>query len=157
MKKSVKILSFFAAILLIALSCKDEMTNEPFTNGSATIQGIAFAELDLSNAELEYVPQGVHIYAEINSQDLVQFPSGGVNYGTIVYDTTIGADGSFTFQIDANLKNVTVNFYSDDFRADQVQFDASVESKVFNLPMIYSVVVRDGVTKIVEVVFYEVI
>ena len=155
MKKTVKLFSLLAAIVLIAASCKDEMTNEPFENGSATIQGTARIDLDLSNTELEYVPQGVNIYAEINSTDLVQFPSGGSNYGPIVYSTVIGADGSFTFQIDANLKNVTVSFYADDFLADQVQFDSSIEEKVFYLPMIYTEVVRDGVTKIVEVIFYE--
>jgi len=155
MKKTIKLFSILIAVACIALSCKDEMTNEPFENGSATIQGTALIDLDLSNLELEYVPQGVRIYAEINSSDLVQFPSPGVDYGPIIIETEVGADGEFTFTIPSNTKNVTVVFSADDFIADQIQFDSSVEEEVFYLPLIYSEVVRDGVTKIIEITFYE--
>ncbi len=159
MKKTIKLLSIIVAITLIAFSCKEEMSNEPFENGTAIIQGTALVDLDFSNDIPDYtpevVPQGTHIYGIINSIDLVQFPSGGINYGTIILDTIVGADGSFTFVVPANEKNVTVNFSADDFEADQVQFDATVETKVFYLPAIYSEVVRDGVLRITELTFAE--
>ena len=86
---------------------------------------------------------------------MVQFPSAGVNYGTILCDTIVGAGGNFTLVIPANANSVTVNFYADDFRADQIQFDETVESKVFYLPNIYTEVVRNGVTRITELTFFE--
>ena len=159
MKKSIKLFSILIAIIVIAVSCEDEMSNEPFENGTALIQGTALVNLDFTNdvpvVVYESVPQGVRIYAEINAMDLVQFPSGGVNYGTILTDTVIDANGNFTLEVPANAKNVTVNFFADDFSADQVQFDQSVEEKVFYLPNIYSEVVRDGVTRITELTFIE--
>lgn len=158
MKKTICFIGI--SIALLTFSCKDEMSNEPFENGSATIQGTALVNTDFTNdvggiIVNEYVPQGVRIYAEINSVDLVQFPAGGVDYGTILIDTTIGANGSFTLVIPANMKNVNVTFYADDFRADQIQIDASVESKIFYLPNIYTEVVHDGVIRITEIIFFE--
>jgi hypothetical protein len=135
------------------------MSNEPFENGSAVIQGTALVNLDFTNdapvVTYESVPQGTRIYGIINAIDLVQFPSGGVNYGTIVIDTIVEADGTFTLEVPANEKNVTVNFAADDFRADQVQFDQSLESKVFYLPAVYNEVVQDGVLRITELTFIE--
>ena len=161
MKKIIYLIGIFAA--MVTLSCKDEMSNEPFENGSAIIQGTALVNTDFTNDTLsgidpisyEAVPQGVHIWAEINSSDLVQFPSAGVNYGTILCDTIVGAGGNFTLVIPANANSVTVNFYADDFRADQIQFDETVESKIFYLPNIYTEVVRNGVTRITELTFFE--
>lgn len=159
MKKTIFFLGISIAVL--TFSCKDEMSNEPFENGSATIRGTALVDTDLSNnvdgiVVNEYVPQGVRIYAEINSADLVQFPEVGVDYGTILIDTTIGTNGSFTLVVPANMKTVDVSFYADDFRADQVQYDYSVESKIFSLPTYtYSEKVYDGVIRITELIFYE--
>ena len=79
----------------------------------------------------------------------------GVDYGDIIYDTVIGASGTFTFEIAANNKNVTVSLYSDDFIANQIQFDETVEPTVFYLPEIYTVNVTAGVTRIIEVDFFE--
>ncbi len=159
MKKTIQFLSILVAVTLVIISCKDEMKNEPFENGSAIIQGTALVNTDFTNDTAgiiyENAPVGTHIYGEINSSDLVQFPAGGVDYGSILVDTTVEANGNFTLVIPANTKNVTVNFYADDFRANQVQFDTTVESKIFYLPNIYSEVVRDGVTKITEITFFE--
>ncbi len=163
MKKTIKFLSVLVAISLVIFSCKDEMSNEPFENGSAIISGTALVNTDFTNDTLpgidpvsyENVIQGVHIYAEINSNDLVQFPAGGVDYGTIIVDTTVGVNGAFTLVVPANMNNVNVNFYADDFRADQIQFDETVESKIFYLPDSYTEVVRDGVTRITEITFVE--
>ena len=162
MKKTIYFFGILAA--LVTFSCKDEMSNEPFENGSAIIEGTALVDTDFTNDTLsgvdpvsyEVVPQGVHIYAEINSFDLVQFPSSGVNYGTILCDTIVGANGSFTLVVPANAGTVNVSFYADDFRANQIQFDETVESKIFYLPEgVYSEDVHDGVTRITELKFFE--
>jgi hypothetical protein len=159
MKKTIKSFGLLVALAILAFACKDEMSNEPFTNGTATIIGTAYVDLDYTNDTIgtvyEFVPQGTRIYARINSQDLVEFPSSYVNYGDIVYDTVVGASGTFTFKVAANTKNVTVSLSSDDFLANQVQFDETVEPKVFYLPEIYSVSVNTGVTRIIEVDFFE--
>jgi len=159
MKKTMKFYGLFMTLAVLALACKDDMSNEPFKNGSATINGTAYVNLDITNDTIgtvyEYVPQGTRIYARINSEDLVEFPSAGVNYGDIIYDTVIGNSGNFTFSVAANVKNVTVTLSSDDFQANQVQADTSVETKVFYLPEIYTVTVNAGVTRIIEVDFFE--
>ena len=151
-------LLFFSAIVIT--SCKkDDNGNEPFVNGSATINGTAFINLDLTNDTLgviyENVPSGTAIYAKINSKDLVEFPSNGVNYGDLYYTTQIGANGEFSFTIPANTKNVTVSFSSDDFKANQIQADTTSEQKIFYLPAGFTETVHNGVTKLTEVFFSE--
>jgi hypothetical protein len=159
MKKTMKFFALLVTLVFLAYACKKEMTNESFKNGTATINGTAYVDLDITNDTLgiifEYVPQGTRIYARINSEDLVEFPSGGVNYGDIVYDTVVGASGAFTFVVAANSGNVTVTFSSDDIMANQVQADTTVESKVFYLPQIFTENVNAGVTRITEVTFVE--
>jgi hypothetical protein len=161
MKKTILLLAVVATVVLVTYSCKDEMKNEPFVNGSAVIQGTAFVNSDLTNdtlmmeSVLERVPSGlVRIYALISSQDLVQNPSAGVSYGDIIVDTIIGANGTFTLVVPANNKNVTVELFADDFVANQVQPDTTVESKIFYLPEdTYTEVVRNGVTRHTEITF----
>jgi hypothetical protein len=159
MRVTSKLLSISLVLAVMILSCEDEKTNKEFENGKATIEGTALVNLDLSNDTVgivyESVPQGIRIYATINSIDLVQFPSGGVNYGTIIYDTVVGANGSFVFEVDANVDPVTVTFSADDFAANQVQGDETTEETVFELAGFYTEVVRDGVTRITELVFTE--
>jgi hypothetical protein len=159
MKKTMKFIGLSLTLAVLAFACKDDISNEDFENGSATINGTAYVDLDLTNDTIgtvyEYVPQGTRIYARINSEDLVEFPSAGVDYGDIVYDTVVGASGTFTFNVAANVKNVTVTLSSDDILANQIQADATAVPTVFYLPEIYSVTVSAGVTRIIEVDFFE--
>jgi hypothetical protein len=160
MKKTMKLFGVLTALAILAYACKDEMSNEAFKNGTATINGTAFVNLDFTNDTAgtiyEFVPQGTRIYARINSEDLVQFPSANVNYGDIVYDTVVGASGAFTFVVAANEKDVTVTLYGDDFMAGQVQADTTVEQKIFELPdNIYMESVNAGVIRFTEVYFNE--
>jgi len=160
MKKTIQFLAILATVALVTFSCKDEMINEPFLNGSAIIQGTAFVNTDFTNDTMgiiyETAPSGIiHIYAIINSEDLVQNPDFSVDYGDIIIDTIIGAGGTFTFVVPANNKNVTVDIFADDFVANQVQADTTLESKIFELPDGYSEVVRNGVTRHTEVTFFE--
>ena len=159
MKRTIQLAMILFVTVMVTVSCKKEMTNDVFENGSATIQGTALVNTNLTNdtagVAYEAVPQGVAIYAMISTFDLVEFPSNGANYGVMILDTVVGANGSFSFSIPANQKNVSVSFSADDFRANQIQFDESVESKVFTLPAGYSESVHDGVTRITEVIFQE--
>jgi hypothetical protein len=160
MKKSIYllILLFFSAI--VVTSCKkDDNSNEPFVNGSATINGTAYINLDLTNDTLgtiyEKVPTGTVIYAKINSKDLVEFPSNSVNYGDLYFTSHADANGQFTFTIPSNTKEVSVIFSSDDFKANQIQADTTIEEKVFYLPTGYNESIHNGVTKFTEVYFSE--
>jgi hypothetical protein len=163
MKKTLKSFGLLFALTILVLACKDEMSNESFKNGSATITGVALVNLDLTNDTMpgpdyilyEYVPQGTRIYARINSEDLVEFPSDGVDYGDIEYDTVVGASGAYSFEVAANISNVTVTFSSDDFIANQIQPDTTVEPRVFYLPEIYTVTVNSGITRISDLTFLE--
>lgn len=158
-----KLLHFFIVLFLasaVFTSCKkDDKSNEPFVNGSATINGIAFINLDYTNdtigAIYEKVPSGTTIYAKINSEDLVEFPSYNVNYQDIYYSTQVGNGGEFSFTIPANTKDVTVSFSSDDFKATQILADTTEKTEVFYLPDGYTESVHNGVTKFIEVYFMQ--
>ena len=157
MKNAIFILGLLITMFLITSSCKDDLTNEAFQNGTATIQGIAYANLDLSNdltgVEWEYVPSGTHIYAIIDSKDLVQNPSSNVSYGDIIYEAVVGENGSFTFTIEANIDSVPVEFESDEFTHNEIQVDQSTETEIYYLPDGYSESVRGGVIRYTEIYF----
>jgi hypothetical protein len=160
MKKSLPLIILFFLAAVVINSCKkDEKSNEPFVNGSAVINGTAYINLDLTNDTIgtiyEKVPSGTTIYAKINSKDLVEFPSSGVNYADIYYTTQIGNGGEFSFNIPANINDVTVTFSSDDFKANQIQADTTSKTKVFYLGTGYTETVHNGVTKLTEVYFSE--
>lgn len=159
MKKRVSVISFVFLLAIFFTSCKDDMKNAAFENGSATINGRAMVNLDLTNDTigiiLEYAPAGTQIYATINSSDLIEYPSSTVNYGDIITSTQIAADGSFAFEIAANTRIVSVAFSSDDFLADQIQADSTVEATVFVLPGSFAENVSNGVTRYTEIIFIE--
>ncbi len=152
MKTIIRLFALTAILAVLTLSCSKDKENEPISNGTATIHGIAYANLDLTNETKEFVPQGTVIYAEIDTEDLVENPDNSLDYGTKQYSTTVGANGEFTFTVDANNTAVTVSFYGDDFQATQISSEKS-ETKTFALSKGNSITVYKGIKKYVEVTY----
>lgn len=158
MKKVNLILVAIATVCLFStVSCEKETSNTPSVIGKATITGKALVNLnyinDVPSTTYDKVAAGTKIYAKINSKDLVLNPTNG-NYADIIYTTTVDASGNYSFTIDANTKPVNVSIYSDDFRENLVVDATTTKSTIFTLDS-YSETVRDGVSKILDLYFYE--
>lgn len=102
--------------------------NAKRANSKATVKGRAFAELDLTNVDLEVAPVGTKLYARLNSEDLVTNPVNGAYYEDIIYQTTVREDGNFEFVVDANEKFVNVDIYPEQFLYDQQQAGQDVKT-----------------------------
>jgi len=155
MKKSILVIYSLSLLALVFTSCKkDEDSNEPFTNGSATINGVAFIDNDVTNNvssrdSREFVANGVRLYATYNTKDLVQFPSDYTNYSNVTISTTVQANGEFSFTIPANDKPVSVSITSDDFKTDYITSDTTYQ-KIYFIDTITETV-HNGVVKLLKV------
>ncbi len=117
-------------ILFVFAGCKDEDDQlEPLKK--VTVSGAVQAELDLSNAGLEPVPNGTKILFRINSMDLVQTPIAGYTYEILQYSTTV-TDGEYTIDLPAvKFNSATVSIIPVDFQAEQLQADDSKKDKTY--------------------------
>jgi hypothetical protein len=156
MKKSFFLMNaIVAVVILFSLSaCEKENTNSASAIPTATITGTLKARFDLvtSGADsLGNVPAGTKIYAKYNSKDLVVSPSTTAVYADIIKEVNVDASGNYTFTVDANLKDVSVTLYGDDFRHTLTD-GALNPSKVFALAPITVKVTKD-VVRIQDLVF----
>jgi len=149
-------MKYFTLLLLalVLFSCTKE-TVEPVvvTNGNATVTGIARADLDLTQLGLEYVPEGTIIMAKINLGDL--FLNGGNDstvYGDKIYRTTVGTNGRYTINVEANEFNVDVSIMGEDFEYNQIVNDTVIVRKIYTLATNHTTVI-DGMTKVVDLTY----
>lgn len=115
MKKLVLIASFASA--LIFSGCDNENTVNPtVTLGSATVTGIAYADLDETNAEFEKAPAGTKVYVIVNTRNFVLNPTGGT-YADRYYEGTVDANGKYSIAIETGNRPMTVEVVGADFSA----------------------------------------
>jgi hypothetical protein len=123
MKKNILIFCLLAVYAAAFVSCEDDESNATFENGSATISGIAYANIDLTNTgtgprgALEYVPSGTTLYAKFSSKNLV-LEASQAEYADLILETTVGANGEYSFTVPANEKPFSVTIYGDEFFAN---------------------------------------
>lgn len=145
-----KLIYTVSAVMLIALSsCKNENSVNPRPTdqiiSKATISGLVRAELNnltpapagptpFSNAEIIPTTTPVKVIAEIASEDLILNPSPGVTYAKKYYEATVGADGSYTVEIEVGVKgSINVKLFYSDFRSDVVLTATTTDKgKLFN-------------------------
>lgn len=150
MKKSlVSIYAMFAVIMMLSLSaCEKENTNSASAIGKATIMGTVKARFDLTKIgsdSLTAVGGPTKLYAKYNSKDLVVNPSTTATYADIIKEVVLDGTGNYSFTVDANLKDVTVTLYADDFTHEEV-FDLSTKmSMVYSLTPVKVTVTKDVV------------
>ena len=102
-------------------ACKNKAENPTPTTGKATIAGFATVDLDLAQAGNQgAIPSGTKVTVVVNTQDLAVAPQTGANFARRTYETTIGADGTFSVEIDAVARPITVEIRPDSFDAQQV-------------------------------------
>lgn len=119
------------AIFLQSCKKEEEMKSNP--KSYASIAGYAYAELDLTNAEMETAPEGTPVVVTVNTSQYSNTNDAGVQYDNVSYAANIDANGRF--QIDSvecygNDVMVTVKF--SDFTALTVLSDTEDERNVYS-------------------------
>ncbi len=125
-------LFIFSLMVLGLVSCTKEEDAIEVVNGSAKVTGFVEADLDLTTSGLEFAPAGTKIIAIINTEDLIANPDPNVNYPNKTYTTTVGANGIYTLNIDANAKNVNVTIVANDFEYNRILNDTTIERKIYH-------------------------
>ncbi len=121
------------ASIFTFVSCDKTEVREPGTPPEATIEGVVYAALDLSNTDREFAPEGTKLFFRIDAKELMLAPGEGT-YETLLYTTTVGANGKYSIKLpSANHKSVPVKITSDEFRVNQVQVGGEDEMVEFNL------------------------
>ncbi|HBS87641.1 MAG: hypothetical protein A2W91_15365 [Bacteroidetes bacterium GWF2_38_335] len=110
----------FAIVVLVSLSfvftsCEKEEEYTAPAMTTATITGVVEAELDFTNAVSEFAPVGTKLYARVNAADLVENPIAGYPYEDIIFTTTVGASGVYSFTVSAGVPVANYTIYGDDF------------------------------------------
>ncbi len=131
MKNIISIMLIAAfGVMLVFTGCKEEeYTADPLV--MVTVSGTVECDLDLSNVNLEDVPNGTTLIFRINSQDLVMNPIAGYAYQTLQYETTV-TDGMFSIELPTAVHaGVPVTITPVNFQADQTQADNTEDEKTF--------------------------
>lgn len=159
-----KFLSIFAIASLAMLSCKKTESATPAEPGTATVEGIIKAPIDLGNDttaagqfingyDNEFALSGTQVTAIIDTEDLQKNPQNGFTYEKLKFTTTIGSNGEFSFKdIPCYSTSIPVELRFNDFKTSQSQFDPSnnpSKEKVFTLNN-KTVYVYDGAKVIKE-------
>jgi hypothetical protein len=142
----------YASIAVVAIaisSCSNENSVNPRpvdqVISKATVTGIVRAELNNtipspslggSFANAEFIPAllAPKVVASINTRDLVLSPASGVTYARKFFEATVGADGSYSFEVEIGPKgSIDVELTYSNFRSDVI-LSASTTDKgvIFN-------------------------
>lgn len=119
--KKVAILAFAFGAFVFTTSCKKIENPAPLNvienAGTATISGIAYADLDDQDAEPEYAPTGTKVTVAIDQNDFPGASTYGNNPNLLLYTTTVGANGAFSLTVKAPKTPIAATVVLDPFRA----------------------------------------
>ncbi|PLX08563.1 MAG: hypothetical protein C0596_06820 [Marinilabiliales bacterium] len=123
--------------------CKEEeYTPEPLP--MVTIEGQVITQLDMTNADVEFVPDCTKIIFRIDAQDLVAVPEAGYTYQILQYETTV-ADGMFTIDLPCvNFNAVPVEVVLDPFVAEQTDALDDDYMMIFEATANYDFAITEG-------------
>ncbi len=132
-----KLFSYFVVVLgivsiAIISSCEKYEVSTPYEiNDSitATISGYVYADLNLQETGKEYAPTGTTIFIQV---ELQQYNPHAPNGEFKTYSTTVGSDGTYSFNLPSNDNGVNFTIIPESFRAEQLQWDDTYEDVVFN-------------------------
>ncbi len=122
MKKSFLILGLFIAILGTINSCKKVTPTamEIDKSKTATITGYVHAHLSLvtwqNDNVWENAPAGTKMFISVANN---QYVNGAEGYS--IYETTVGSDGKYSFNVPADINGVDVEVSLVDFEYNQEQ------------------------------------
>ena len=117
-------LTLAVVIAAAAFSCEKIENPEPIqaidSTKTSIIKGKVYAELDLTEAGLEFAPEGTLVKVSIASQNFIT-SIGGVKYQPLTYTTTVNSSGEYSIEVPALDQDITVSIYLSDFTATQIQ------------------------------------
>ena len=148
------VLTIFS-LALVNFSCSKEESNSstPDPSANAVIKGAVFAELDISNADIERAPFGTKIHALIDPRDVMIDPDTQMIMDKIRITTTVDGSGNYTLNIRAKNSEVPVTIIADEFIFDQKQFTPGTSiRKVYSTNQITTSVIA-GQTKVNDLIF----
>jgi len=125
MKKQFFALLFLGGFTLFLSCSKDEQTSPATidTSKTAVIKGVVKAQLDLLNdtteTTLEYVPSGTKIIFKVPASQYVLSATG--TYNDLLFETTVGANGGYSFNMPVTNKGVNFKIVPVSFEFNQGQ------------------------------------
>lgn len=128
-KNTLSIFVLFLAVLVVLGSCKKEDPTSLVLDDTktATISGTVYAQLDLSNGDIENAPSGTKLFFKVQNN---QYIAGG--QGTTIYEVTVGAGGSYSLTLPVTDEGIDVVVEAEDFEYNVVQFDGTTtEETIF--------------------------
>ena len=148
----LKIGVFLMAGAFSLSSCDKEEEVVPEPDTYATIEGIAWANLNTTNGTNEFVPSGTVIIATANTKDYSSNIDNTVNYESVSYTTTVGTNGAYKFtDIVAFDEDVTVTLKFNEFTYNVIKVDPTdplltiTEREIFTAGDINVIVVANSV------------
>jgi hypothetical protein len=153
--KKIKLSTFSLLVLsLFGLSCsKDSDSSTLAPEANAIIQGAAFAELDLSNSNIERAPSGTKIHALIDPKDVMIDPDTEMVLDKIRITTVVDGSGNFSLNLRAKNSAVPVTIIADDFVFDQKQFTPGTSFRKVYTASEISTTIFAGQTKVNDLIF----
>ncbi|MFN7847940.1 MAG: hypothetical protein ACK5P4_12070 [Bacteroidota bacterium] len=154
MKKAIlyTTLSIFTCTAIFS-SCRKDDNSSPSPEANAVIQGAVFAELDLSNSNIERAPFGTKIHALIDPKDVMIDPDTQMVMDKIRITTTVDGSGNFTLNLRAKNSAVPVTIIADDFIFDQKLLTAGTSArKVYTMNAVSTTIIA-GQTKVNDLIF----
>ncbi len=128
---------------------------------TAIIEGIVYANLDLSNdtnefgayeLQWELVPAGTKLFARINAEDLDPVPDFQSDYQDILFQTTVLSDGTYGMSVYAGVRDVNVLIMGQEFLYDQKINDTTYEERTYGLNDLQVSVIKN-ITRTVDLYF----
>jgi len=143
----MKKILFFSIIAAFAFSaCSPYEVTEPVTTaslGKATVNGIAFANTDLTDSDLKFAPVGTKIKFTI---DYADFGITGTT-GTFAAEAVIGENGEYTISLPAIAAAVTYKISCEEFVTDEIQSSSS-NKKIYAVAGAQTLAVQENFTYI---------
>jgi hypothetical protein len=152
--KNIAILAVIFGAFIFTTSCKKivEPTalNVIENAGTATISGIAYADLDDQDAEPEFAPTGTKVTVAIDQNDFPGASTYNNNPNMLLYTTTVGANGAWTITVKAPKTPINAMVILDPFRATYTDFSGDDTDDLIWSTSDETVAVWEGNTSLVD-------
>ncbi len=127
--------------------------------GTATISGRAFAELDLTTAGLENAPAGIKVTTLLESSQLLNYVNHtgegeilSINYEQATNSTTSNSGSDYTIVVPATASGLKIVLSANDFVYDQITGPGTTQRKVYNVPT-DTISVASGITYFKDLIY----
>lgn len=133
--KNIAILAVIFGAFVFTTSCKKieapTAVNVIESAGTATISGIAYADMDDTDPEDEFAPSGTKLLITVDQN---QFPGASTyanNDNKLMYTATVGAAGAWSVTVKAPKTAITAVVWPQDFRSNYEDFAGDTQSAEF--------------------------